>query len=40
MKISYINNLKKITRDEIFDYLIKGKVPTIKAEVSEINAVI
>ena len=40
MKISYINNLKKITRDEIFDYLIKGKVPTIKAEVSEINTVI
>ena len=40
MKISYINNLKKITRDEIVDYLIKGIVPTIKAEVSEINVVI
>ena len=40
MKISYINNLKKITRDEIFDYLIKDKVPSIKAEVLEINIVI
>ena len=40
MKISYINNLKKITRDEIFDYLIKGIVPSIKAEVLEINIVI
>ena len=40
MIISSINNHKKITRDEIFDYLIKGIVPAIKYEVSEINTVI